>query len=133
MEPAFIDHCRRGVQFSKDLAQKYLPRYQLKARAAADDPDSEPSAADLEQWATEAADNLLSANTRFSHGRLIGATEAHDEVGLNVIELSRDDPSWEAYWELYVRGEVFMQMLGDGGELPVAKLFFDRESTLPTY
>ena len=32
MEPAFIEHCRRAVNFSRDIAKKYLPQYQLKAK-----------------------------------------------------------------------------------------------------
>jgi hypothetical protein len=85
------------------------------------------------QQARRAADNLLSARTRFSHGRLIGGTEARDEIGLHVELLGRDDPTWTAYWELYVRAVVYMQSLPSLGERPAAKLFFDRESTLPAY
>jgi hypothetical protein len=126
MEPAFIEHCRRGVEFSRDIATKFLTDYQLKAKHPR---MGEPRRTKLAQ---EAAENLLSKNIRFSHGRLIGATEAHDEVGLNARLLERDDPAWEAYWELYVRGEVYMQTL-TLGERPPAKLFFDRDSTLPAY
>jgi hypothetical protein len=31
MEPAFIEHCRRGIQFSRDITRKFLPKYQLPA------------------------------------------------------------------------------------------------------
>lgn len=126
MEPAFIEHCRRGVQFSWDIAKKFLTDYQLKAK--------HPRMGEPRRMKTaeQAAENLLSANIRFSHGRLIGGTEARDEVGLNVRLLDRDDAAWQAYWELYVRGEVFMQTLTLGGR-PAAKLFFDRDSTLPAY
>jgi hypothetical protein len=129
MEPAFIEHCQRGIDFSRDVAEQYLPRYQLKVRAA--EAGEAPSAAELNEQARNAAENLLSANSRFSHGRLIGAKEARKGVGLNVIELKRSDPNWQAYWELYVRAEVYMQHLSrEGG---VSKLFFDRASTLPVY
>lgn len=50
-------------------------------------------------------------------------------MGLNVIILGRDDPLWQAYWELYVRAEVYIQ----AGQTRPTKLFFDRESTLPAY
>jgi Serine dehydrogenase proteinase len=126
LEPAFIEHCRRGVEFSRDIATKFLTDYQLKAK------HPRMGVKNREKRALEAADNLLSKNIRFSHGRLIGATEARDEVGLNVQLLDREDPTWEAYWELYVRGEVYMQTL-PWGERPPAKLFFDRDSTLPVY
>jgi ClpP class serine protease len=77
-------------------------------------------------------ENLLSARARFSHGRLIGPEEARDEVGLNIEIMDRDDPVWQAYWELYVRAEVYMQWMGAEGAR-AAKLFFDRDSTLPSY
>jgi hypothetical protein len=131
MEPAFIEHCRRGIEFSRDIAIKYLPRYQLPAKLRAGGQTLSESA--LRRQAKKAAENLLSANTRFSHGRLIGAEEARDEVGLNVILLGRDDPAWQAYWELYVRAEVLTQTLPPMGDRPATKLFFDRFSVLPVY
>lgn len=129
MEPAFIEHCRRGVEFSRDIAKKFLPKYQLKAKHKG----AGLTSAKLREHAEEAAENLLSANIRFSHGRLIGAEEARDEVGLNVELLDRDDPVWEAYWELYVRAEVYMQTITPLGDRPVSKIFFDRSSTLPAF
>jgi hypothetical protein len=128
MEPAFIEHCRRGVEFSRDIAKKFLPAYQLKAKHKGEAGFGKKK---LEELAVEVAENLLSRDARFSHGRLIGAEEARDEVGLNVDYLQRDDPLWEAYWELYLRAEVFMQTVPTAPEQGVSKLFFDRDSTLP--
>jgi hypothetical protein len=131
MEPAFIEHCRRGVAFSRDVAWHFLEQYQLPALFHAK--GETRSTATLRKKAKRAAENLLSANTRFSHGRLIGPEEARDDVGLHVELLDRHDPLWMAYWELYVRAEVFMQSLGGLAERgSVSKLFFDRTSTLPT-
>ena len=129
MEPAFVEHCRRGIKFSRDLAKKFLPEHQLKAKYRG---KSGYGRKKLGELAEEAAENLLSREARFSHGRLIGPDEARDEVGLNVVLLDRDDPVWEAYWELYVRSEVYMQTAAIG-DRPVSKLFFDRETTLPAY
>jgi hypothetical protein len=129
MEPAFIEHCRRGIDFSRDVAKKFLPKYQLRAKHKG----AKLTKSQMDDLARDAAENLLSANIRFSHGRLIGAEEARDEVGLNVELLDRGDPHWEAYWELYVRAEVYMQTVSPMGERPVSKLFFDRESTLPAF
>jgi hypothetical protein len=127
MEPAFIDHCRRGVEFSRDMAKKYLP-HQLRAKARSE--GKKPgSLTTLKGRAAKIADDLLSEHTRFSHGRLIGATEARDEVGLNVLLLDTEDVAWKAYWELYVRAEVYMQVL----PARPSKLFFDRASTLPAF
>ncbi len=129
MEPAFIEHCRRGIDFSRDIAKKFLPKYQLRAKYNG----RKLSKTKMDTLAYEAAENLVSANIRFSHGRLIGAEEARDDVGLNVELLDRCDPHWEAYWELYVRAEVYMQSISAMGDRPVSKLFFDCESTLPAY
>lgn len=128
MEPAFVEHCHRGIKFSRDLAKKFLPEHQLKAKYKG----KRYGKKKLEELAESAAENLLSREARFSHGRLIGAVEARDEVGLNVVELERDDPAWEAYWELYVRAEVYMQGAAIG-DRHVSKLFFDRATTLPAY
>jgi ATP-dependent protease ClpP protease subunit len=132
MEPAFIEHCRRGVAFSRDVARRFLREYQLPAMFQARGETRHANT--IRARSKRAAENLLSANTRFSHGRLIGAEEARDEVGLHVEILDRHDPIWIAYWELYVRAEVFMQSLGAVEDRPrVSKLFFDRTSTLPAY
>ncbi len=131
MEPAFIEDCRRGIAFSRDVARNFLRDYHLPAKSGA--AGNKTSDRQMGQQARRAADNLLSARTRFSHGRLIGGTEARDEIGLHVELLGRDDPTWTAYWELYVRAVVYMQSLPSLGERPAAKLFFDRESTLPAY
>lgn len=128
MEPAFIEHCRRGIDFSRDIA-KFLPKYQLPALHAARGETRAVST--LKRRARRIAEDLLSANTRFSHGRLIGATEAQD-VGLHVEILGRDDELWAAYWELYVRAEVYMQSAAIGNTI-VRKIFFDRASTLAAY
>lgn len=128
MEPGFIEHCRRGVDFSRDIAKKFLPQYQLKAKYKGQKGFGKKK---LEELAVNVAENLLSRDARFSHGRLIGPEEASDEVGLNVAILERDDSRWEAYWELYLRAEVFMQTVPLPPEQAVAKLFFDKDSTLP--
>lgn len=129
MEPAFVEHCRRGVDFSSDLAQKFL-QSQLKVKHKGKKSYTKKK---IEEIAAEGAENLLSKEARFSHGRLIGGEEARDQVGLNVQLLDQDDPVWQAYWELYVRAEVYMQTLEPVGGRPAAKLFFDRDSTLPGF
>lgn len=130
MEPAFIEHCRRGKAFSDDVARRFLREYQLPAMFKVRGETRHPNT--IRARARRAAANLLSANTRFSHGRLIGPDEAQADVGLHVLHLDRNDPVWRAYWEVYLRAEVFMQTLVMGDRRP-AKLFFDRTSTLPTY
>jgi len=130
MEPAFIEECRRGIEFSRDIAKKFLPKYQLPALHRARGETRSASA--LRRRAARIAEDLLSAKARFSHGRLISAGEARDDVGLHIELLDREDPLWNEYWELYVRAEVYMQTAA-AGEARVAKIFFDRVSTLPAY
>lgn len=130
MEPAFVEQCRRGIEFSRDLAKKFLPTYQLKAKYKK---RRGYGVRKLRKLAEGAAEDLLSKEARFSHGRSIGGKEARDEVGLNVQLLDRDDRMWQAYWELYVRAEVFMQTMEPLDGRPVSKLFFDRDSTLPAF
>lgn len=130
MEPAFIEHCRRGIDFSRDIARHFLRDYQFAAKAKLEDPT--PTEGEIAERARLAAENLLSAGARFSHGRLIGPEEARDEIGLNIEILDRDDPVWQAYWELYVRAEVYMQASA-AGERQAAKLFLNRDSMLQTY
>ncbi|HXB65546.1 MAG TPA: hypothetical protein VNV42_11800 [Solirubrobacteraceae bacterium] len=129
MEPAFLEHCRRAIDFSRDVTKKFLPKYQLRAKYGG----RKISKRRMQALADEAAENLVSVSKRFSHGRLIGAEEARDDVGLNVELLDRHDPRWEAYWELYVRAEVYMQSMSSVEDQPVSKLFFDADSTLPAY
>jgi len=50
-----------------------------------------------------------------------------------VIVLERDDPAWQAYWELYVRADLLMQTLPPMADRRPAKFFFDRFSVLPVY
>jgi Serine dehydrogenase proteinase len=130
MEPAFIEHCRRGINFSRDIAGHFLRDYQLPAKAKREDP--QPTQDEIKERAQSAAEDLLSAAARFSHGRLIGPEEARDKIGLNIEILGRDDSVWQAYWELYVRAEVYMQASA-AGERQAAKLFMNRESVLQTY
>jgi ATP-dependent protease ClpP protease subunit len=129
MEPAFIEHCQRGVDFARDVATKFLERYQLPAKARA--AGSEVNPQQIAGEALDAAENLLSEVERFSHGRLIGPEEARDDVGLHVDVKDSDDPGWAPYWELYVRAEVCMQTLMP--DRRANKLFIDRQSVLPVF
>src|SRR5205814_80799 len=103
--------------------QKFLPKYQLPAMHKARGETRHASS--LKKRSKRIAEDLLSANARFSHGRLISAVEARDDVGLHIDLLARDDPLWAAYWELYLRAEVYMQTAAVG-EARVSKIFFDR-------
>jgi hypothetical protein len=131
MEPAFIEHCRRGVAFSRDIAKKFLTQYQIPAML--NEQGETRAQSSIRKRASRVAENLLSEKARFSHGRLISGEEARDEVALHVEVLDRDDPQWLSLWELYVRAEVYMQTLAPMGDRVVGKLFFDRVSTLPAY
>jgi hypothetical protein len=132
MEPAFVEHCRRGATFSLDVASRLLGEYQLPAKARADGGRlTKKRLEELSVEAVDAAENLLSETERFSHGRLIGPEEARDDVGLNVLVMDPDDPVWQGYWELYVRAEVCMQQIVP--DRRAQKLFIDRNSVVPVF
>jgi hypothetical protein len=124
MSAAWISEMRREIKFGKDMVTKHLKRYMLPRLHEKDD------ALALGRRAARIANNLSQANKRFSHGRMIGAEEARDEVGLDVEILDRADERWKVLWEIYVRMEIFIQTIPVEADDPgPAKLFADAEQT----
>lgn len=125
MDPAFIYECQREVDFAIDFVQKKLPERMLKAKFPA------LTKKEREDKAKEIAENLTSTDSRFIHGRMIGAAEC-EQLGLNVINLSKNDPYWEKIFELYVRADVFL-MINSKPEAQAGKLFMDGHTHLVAY
>jgi hypothetical protein len=124
MSSSWIAEMTREIKFGKDMVGKELKRYMLPRLH----PDDDARALGLK--AARIAQNLSQANKRFSHGRMIGAEEARDEIGLDVEILDRLDPRWKLIWEIYVRMEIFIQTYPTEGDDPgPAKLFADAEQT----
>ena len=122
MEPAFINECEREIRFAIDLVKKWLPENMLKVKYPKE------SLKRRRLKANTIAKNLSSANTRFTHGRMISIDECQ-KIGLNVIELKKEDTFWNLLWELYVRAEVFM-MINSKENQQTSKLFMDANSHL---
>lgn len=121
MEPAFINECEREIRFAVDLVKKWLPENMLKIKYPKE------SLKNRKLKANGIAKNLSSANTRFTHGRMISVDEC--KKMLNVVELIKEDNLWNSLWELYVRAEVFM-MISSKENQQAAKLFMDANSQL---
>ncbi len=122
MEPAFINECEREIRFAIDLVKKWLPENMLKIKYPKE------TLKNRKLKANAIARNLSSANTRFTHGRMISVDECK-KIGLNVVELKKEDALWNLLWELYVRAEVFM-MISSKENQQTAKLFMDANSQL---
>ncbi len=120
MSAAWIAEMKREIKFGKDVVSKHLKKYMLPRLY----PDLESR--QLARKASSIATNLSQANKRFSHGRMIGAEEARDEIGLDVEILERENNCWKVLWEVYVRMEIFMQTFPvEPNDPGPAKLFAD--------
>ena len=122
VEPAFIEECKRELNFAIDLVKKWLPQYMLRLK------NPELTSEQLERKAVTIAENLSSADVRFAHGRMIGPKEC-ESLGLNVSILEKEDPSWNLLWEIYLRAEIFL-MINSNPQQQASKLFFDNQNFL---
>jgi hypothetical protein len=124
MSAAWIAEMKREIKFGKDMVSKHLKRHMLPRLHPDDDARARG------RRAARIAENLSQANRRFSHGRMIGAEEAKDEIGLDIEILDRADERWNVLWEIYVRMEIFIQTFPREGDDPgPAKLFADAHQT----
>lgn len=122
VEPAFIEECKRELNFAVDLVKKWLPQYMLKVK------NPSWNSRKLKQTANTIAKNLSSADKRFVHGRMIGPDES-DQLGLGITKLGKEDPNWNLLWEIYLRSEIFL-MVNSNPQQQAAKLFFDNQNFL---
>jgi hypothetical protein len=121
---AWIAEMEREIKFGRDVVSKHLKRHMLPRL----DPDAD--ARSLGRRAGGIARDLSQANKRFSHGRMIGAEECRDELGLDVDILEKKDERWKLIWEIWVRMEIFLQTYpAEEGEHGPAKIFADAEET----
>ncbi len=122
VEPAFIEECKRELNFAIDLVKKWLPQYMLKNK------NPKWTSTKLKRRATAIAKNLSSADKRFAHGRMIGPQECED-LGLNIQPLAKEESSWSVLWEIYLRAEIFL-MVNSNPQQQAVKLFFDNQNYL---
>jgi hypothetical protein len=122
MSAAWIKEMEREIKFGQDMVSKHLRKYML--------PRLHPGADSkvLGQRAARIARDLSQANKRFSHGRMIGAAESRDSLGLDVEVLDKSDERWQLVWEIWVRMEIFLQTYPREDDAPSpAKIFADRD------
>lgn len=114
LDAPFIDHCTKLMDFSREVAKKYLERYMFS--------DIKPK-----PKRDKAIDNVLtklsSVGSFKVHGRMIDGTAAKTDLKLKVTILGKDSPMWENIWQYYVRADV---ALASG----VAKLIESKDEIL---
>jgi len=97
LDAPFIDHCEKLMEFSQEVARKYLAKYMFSATKPA-------------QAQKEAVDKVLKGLSSVSifkvHGRMIDGNAAKTDLKLNVRLLAKDAPLWEDLWQYYVRADV---------------------------
>ena len=95
----FIDHCKKLMDFGRDVARKNLDSHMfsgIKNKAA-------------REKAIENVLNELSLTEKFKvHGRMIDANAAKTQLKLNVRVLAKDHPLWKALWMYYIRADVLL-------------------------
>ena len=90
---AFVNEARRQIAHSRQMGERWLVRAMY--------PNDQTRAAEIMQ-------KLTAANIHQSHGRMIGAKMARDEIGLNVRILAPSSPLWRALWRLHLMNELWM-------------------------
>lgn len=97
LDAPFIDHCEKLMEFSREVARKYLKTHMFRSLKPA-------------QKQKAAIENVLkhlsSVGIFKVHGRMINGTTAKTELKLNVRLLGKDEPLWKELWQYYVRADV---------------------------
>jgi hypothetical protein len=93
----YIDHCEKLMEFSREVARKYLAKHMFSSIKQSD-------------VRKETIDKVLKGLSSVSifkvHGRMIDGNAAKTDLKLNVRLLGKDDPLWEDIWRYYVRADV---------------------------
>lgn len=96
LDPALLDYCKKAIERSKRFALKWLSKCMFK---------------DDYKRAESTAAKLTDIEKYITHGVVIGAKEAKDELGLEVDYLEPDNDLWQRFWGLYCRYEVDIRKL----------------------
>jgi hypothetical protein len=101
LNPAFVDHCIRLLEFTRDFGMKRMPKRMLKNKE------------DALGRARVIIDNFLSTHTRFHHGRMIKADEILGvpalKDNLNLEYKKEPDEFWNLVVELFSRAYIYLQ------------------------
>lgn len=102
IRPEIVTICSNALEETKSFAAKWLKDYMMKQNP---------------QWAETVAEMLTKGEKYKSHGKVINFTEAKKVLKLNVELIDNKSELWEKLWELYIRGNQFLQITNQ------AKLF----------
>lgn len=105
IRPEMIARAQSAIDGSREFAEKWLKRYQLR--------EDHDQAENVSRWLSE-------GNVYKSHGKVIDVDECRDVLKLNISEVEKDSELWDAIWELYCRSIFFLQQRQHQGS---AKLF----------
>jgi hypothetical protein len=97
LDPPFIDHCEKLMDFSRTVASKYLEGYMFAGIK---------KKADRDKAVKNVLTKLSSVGTFKVHGRMVTGHEAKTDLKLNVRLLAKDDPIWADIWHYYIRADV---------------------------
>ncbi|MFY9644747.1 MAG: hypothetical protein WAK29_06180, partial [Terriglobales bacterium] len=100
LDAPFIDHCEKLMEFSREVARKYLAKYMF---ASVTPVSKQTSTID------KVLERLSAVNIFKVHGRMIDGNTAKTELNLNTKLLGKDDEMWKKLWHYYVRGDVVLQ------------------------
>jgi hypothetical protein len=118
INPAFVNEARRQMDHSKAMGQRWL----VKAMYPND-----------HARAKQILEKLSDANVHKSHGRMIDAKMARNDIGLKVLILAPTTRLWRSLWRLHLLNEFWMSQVtvGPGGTgLARVKLFESRAVSL---
>lgn len=116
----FIDHCKKLMAFSRDVARKNLRAHMFSK--------VKPASAQTSR-VNKVLDELSQPDRFQIHSRMIDANAAKTRLGLKVQILPRQSELWESIWTYYIRADVFLA--GRHGA-PASKLLESREESLFT-
>jgi len=97
LDAPFIDHCEKLMEFSREVARKYLAKYMFA--------QTKPAAAQ-KKAIENVIERLLAVNIFKVHGRMIDGNAAKAELCLDPLLLGKDDKMWQALWHYYLRADV---------------------------
>ena len=103
LDAPFIDHCDKLMEFSREVARKYLGKYMFSGIKPA---------SKQKQSIDKVLERLSSVNIFKVHGRMIDGNAAKTDLGLSVRLLGKDDAMWKALWHYYVRADVLLKKHG---------------------
>jgi len=120
----FVEHCKRQQDYARWFAVKWMLRFPLRDLHGRDRDEA------LER-ALKTADQLLLSG-QFSHGEMLTASDLKTMPGIHLVikELQREDPTWQAIWQVHCACDVLFGMpVGQA----ISKLFESAVTTFPVY